>query len=531
MTDTRNPAVRTPRRPDRNALLTRVDLEAVADRFLGPPSEGRGGQLSWPCPHPEHTKRVGSAAPTLHVTGARDGIQRWQYRPCGAYGTAIDLVMLTQQRDFRETLQLLLDLAQQSPPNRRARPAGEQSHAPSRQRTDVDALLAQVDLDDLIVRLLGPGKPHGGRSRSWPCPHPQHGGQTGRTPPVTLFVGRDGRQRWHCHSCGAGGTAIDLVTVTQQRTVGEAINYLADLADCGTGPRRQPPVPGPRPPATTRPHPELLAYIKRCEDRLWSPMGMPGRNFLERRGLQEPILHANHVGYDCGPSLLPRAKGLPSGGPAIVLPVLDPDGKPLYLQARYLRPIADRRYDNPTERLVGPSPRVAFPRPGERHLEPQTALICEGMFDALTAVQAGFPAVAVLGAGYPDEEAARAILGRLPHERLMISFDDDSRGRAGGAKLAELLARQGAGHRVHTLVPGHGDLNHWLQTAGPRFATQLRELVVDVYQRRSPADPPAPSRAREQGDRGGGVKTPISPAEISAVAVPTPLRPSPGWEL
>lgn len=29
-------------------------------------------------------------------------------------------------------------------------------------------------------------------------------------PSLSLFVGRDGRERWRCHGCGAGGDALDL---------------------------------------------------------------------------------------------------------------------------------------------------------------------------------------------------------------------------------------------------------------------------------------------------------------------------------
>ena len=77
---------------------------------------------------------------------------------------------------------------------------------------DRDAILAAVDLAALADELLG-SRRGTARSPTWPCPNAQHA-QTGRTPPVTVFRSQQGHERWHCHGCGAGGTAIDLVLAT-----------------------------------------------------------------------------------------------------------------------------------------------------------------------------------------------------------------------------------------------------------------------------------------------------------------------------
>ena len=93
---------------------------------------------------------------------------------------------------------------------------------------DRDALLAAVDLPALADDLLGPGR-SSGRSRVWPCPNPQHA-QTGRTPPVSIFTSHRGEQRWRCHGCGDGGTAIDLVIACRGGTARDAMTYLAERA-------------------------------------------------------------------------------------------------------------------------------------------------------------------------------------------------------------------------------------------------------------------------------------------------------------
>ena len=53
-------------------------------------------------------------------------------------------------------------------------------------------ILDATDLAALADELLGAHT--GTRSPSWTCPEPSHA-QTGRTPPLTIFVARGGEQR------------------------------------------------------------------------------------------------------------------------------------------------------------------------------------------------------------------------------------------------------------------------------------------------------------------------------------------------
>lgn len=345
-------------------------------------------------------------------------------------------------------------------------------------RLDRAELLARVDLAALLTEFLGPPRRQG-RTPYWPCPAPAHGGQTGKTPPVTIRV-RQGIPRWHCHSCGEGGTAVDLVMQVHQRDVGEAFRLLRDRAD-GAEPvsRRSPAAPArPEPPQPPLDRAALVAYTERCRQLLWTGMGGPGVTELNRRGLRPAVLRVNGVGYDPGPALVPRPAGLPRGGPAIVLPVLDGAGQPVYLQARYLTPVQGRRYDNPTGRAVGDSPRVAFLRTPEAPVNARVLMVCEGQLDALSAAQAGYAAAAVLGAGYPDERVAQRLVDHAAGRALLLAFDADPRGLDGAAKLAALLRSCDPAVRVVAVHPPHGDLNDWLTTARDRFDGQLRAAVA-----------------------------------------------------
>ncbi|HNH39707.1 MAG TPA: hypothetical protein PK912_14785, partial [Microthrixaceae bacterium] len=93
---------------------------------------------------------------------------------------------------------------------------------------DREALLAATDLSALADDLIGG---HAGSTRSpmWTCPNPNHV-QTGRPPPLSIFRGHQGDQRWRCHGCGDGGSAIDLVLACKGGTVRDALEFLAERA-------------------------------------------------------------------------------------------------------------------------------------------------------------------------------------------------------------------------------------------------------------------------------------------------------------
>lgn len=216
-----------------------------------------------------------------------------------------------------------------------------------------------------------------------------------------------------------------------------------------------------------------------AEGYLWSEQGRPMQQWLAERGLGEEVLRANRVGADPGPAGLDRARGLPRGGPAVVLPVLGSDGRAAYLQSRYVNPKA-HKYDNPSAALAGALPRVAevrLPRPAD---DPGVVVVSEGIPDALVAAQAGYRAVAVLGAGVPDERVAAALVERFPTERLVVAFDADAPGQDGAERLQELLGERGAGQRVARLeVPvSAGDLNGWQQQAGASFGDELAQAMT-----------------------------------------------------
>jgi len=345
---------------------------------------------------------------------------------------------------------------------------------------DRDALLAAVELRELADDLLGPAGANG-RAQMWRCPNAQHA-QTGRTPPVSIFTSRRGDQRWRCHGCGDGGTAIDLVLACRGGTARDAMTYLAERA----GHREQSadwrPSPRPNrarsiPPAGCRDPEGLDRYVDECAERLWRPEGRGLRRWLTNvRGLPRDVLVENRIGADLGPRAQQRPDGMPRSM-GIVLPVIH-DGHAVYAQLRVPHPQADRpRYLNPTSDLAT-NPRLSRARPVEaRHPE---VVVTEGAIDALSAAAAGYRAVAVLSAAYGDEAVA-VTLAKLPHP-LVIAFDADDAGRAGSDRLASFLAARLRPPVVLDL--GAGDLNDAMRHSED-WPTRMHHAIASATAERS----------------------------------------------
>lgn len=339
---------------------------------------------------------------------------------------------------------------------------------------DRDALLATVDLRALADDLLGPDGANR-RARMWPCPN-RHHAQTGRTPPVSIFTSRRGEQRWRCHGCGDGGTAIDLVVACRGGTPRDAMTYLAER----TGIREDPETRPTARPARTETvrtsgcrDPEALdRYVTECGARLWTPEGRRMRAWLtDTRGLPRDILIENRIGADLGPGVQARPEGMARAA-GVVLPVIT-DDHAVYAQLRVTNPRPEQpRYLNPTSDLAT-NPRVARIRPVDMR-QPEV-VVTEGAIDALSAAAAGYRAVAVLSAAYGDEAVA-VTLAKLPH-RLVLAFDADDAGRAGADRLAGLLdARQ---RPPVVLDLGCGDLNENMRCSDD-WSGDMRSIVDDA---------------------------------------------------
>lgn len=343
-------------------------------------------------------------------------------------------------------------------------------------RPDRTSVLAAVDLDGLLEG-LGTSRGLQRRGSQFPCPAIEHE-QTGSTPPTTTTVTPAGYGLWHCHGCGAGGTAIDALLVAERVTdVGEAFSELQSRRSLSPPLRTAPPtvaldVGAQRETALC----ELERYVADSAHRLWSSGGRTARAWLASRGLGGDELKRNRLGFDPGRSALLRApRRLPApAGPSVTIPLLSPEGVAVYAQARQLRPGVKPRYLNPCSAWLGASPRVGAvpPNPGADH---NVLIVAEGMIDAILASRC-FDSCGLLGAGQVDDRVAREVVRIAAGRPVAVCLDGDAAGRAGGAQLLEALSRTGA-RRVGRLSLPRGDVNDLLLLRGDNFERALRAAI------------------------------------------------------
>ena len=330
-------------------------------------------------------------------------------------------------------------------------------------RPEIRDILARTDLAALLDELATPATQNI-RGRKWHCPITGHDDQH---PSVTMYTDGRGHQRWRCWSGDDGhrGDALDLVIAVRHQSRRDAIDWLANRV--GHAPQPSPT----RRPAPTRSNdaavpldPAVVTYTERCAQLLWTSQGARIRRWLLERGFGDDVLRVNQVGADPGRRSLPRPRGLPAGnGLAATFPALDAGGAIRSVQTRYLEPRPGQpKYDNPAARHAT-NPRLAWLRPPvPRH--PDRLVICEGIPDALTAAQAGYQTVALLGTYAADQRVAALLAEHATGHRLAVTavVDADPAGRAAGTRLAGLLADRHVELRI--VEPPEGfDLNGWAQ--------------------------------------------------------------------
>lgn len=382
--------------------------------------------------------------------------------------------------------------AQAGPPpaQRRARPAPRPTY-------DRDTVLAAVSLPDLLDDLVGPGR-GSGTQRKWPCPHPGHEGQTGRTPPVNVFTTSGGEVYWHCHACSAGGSIFDLIMLTQGVEYADALAFLAERAGVPpltgaargsgsprasrlTGPPRAP-QPRPETSAPTPPSEEvvdaLTAYVVEAQAELYSGAAWADEvlRLAKARGWSKETLQRGMVGAHVRG--IPACPGFGSPvGPSMVFPVTDAAGDLRYLQSRPIAKESRIKYLNPTADAIT-NPCLGFFGPAD----PETGIVvvAEGIPDALSAIEVGFSAVAVIGAGVAQgtqsRRMARELAEAFPTARIVLGFDGDHAGTQATDAFSAALIAAGAGGRTHVLAvpayvaeqPKDRDLNAWLLRPGGR---------------------------------------------------------------
>lgn len=231
------------------------------------------------------------------------------------------------------------------------------------------------------------------------------------------------QQGFHCFSCQAHGSVLDLVAAMERCSLRQAALLLQDWF--GAGPAA--PVLEQSPDANDKlirekePPAVPLRFTLRPVDG--------GPMYLRQRGIEADTAAHFGVGYYAGPGLLHGR---------VVIPIQDERSQLLAYAgrctdscdgaAKYRFPYGFRKS------------RVVFNLNRASALRRDAVLVVEGFFDALKVHQSGVPAVVALMGCSLSEHQATMLEERFRHVVLML--DGDDAGRHASHLVAERLSRQ-----------------------------------------------------------------------------------------
>jgi len=331
-----------------------------------------------------------------------------------------------------------------------------------------DNVLAELRAASDIVEVIGEHTRLKKAGRSWKGLCPFH---NERTPSFT--VDRD-KGLYHCFGCGAGGDVIHFVRQIDRLDFPEAIEVLA--ARFGVAiPKRV--ARGPR----DEQREKLLAAVAAAQRFYAAELAKPGNpaaEYLEKRGVPEPVAKALGLGY-APPGWETLAKGLGGVWPEAVLveagllqarsegrgsydrfrnrllfTIRDERGRPVGFSGRALSPDDDPKYLNSPESPVFLKKRLlyAFTDARDAIRRGERAVLAEGCFDHLALFLAGVEeTVASMGTALTPEQSAK--LKRLA-PKVVVCYDGDAAGRSAARGAIGLLLAQGLQVGVARLPDG-----------------------------------------------------------------------------
>lgn len=200
--------------------------------------------------------------------------------------------------------------------------------------------------------------------------------------------------------------------------------------------------------------PDLNSLVRYYHGRLKAET----RAYLYERGLSDITIEAFQIGYDDGVrfGFIENAGALGDYFQGrYIFPIKDAEGKVVNIVGR----AGDNRqpsYKNLPSHLVI-NPDVIF---NEAVIgSSETVFLCEGIIDALTLIQANFPAVGIFGTNSFKPGWAEKFSGK----HIFICFDNDEVGRIGRDHIARLVSEKAAAVYFVNLPEGIKDVNDYFR--------------------------------------------------------------------
>ena len=214
---------------------------------------------------------------------------------------------------------------------------------------------------------------------------------------------------------------------------------------------------------------DYTEYYKVCRERINSPEAV---SYLSARGISVKTAAAYWIGFDpqADPAKAPGGQGekkFPC--PRIIAPAskrfymgrsIDPNTPPIYQKSN----------------AGGSSPDI-FNRRALYAQEVREVFITEGVFDALSVIEAGAAAVALNSANNADG-FIKQIEKKKPAATLIICLDNDESGQKAAQKIIEVSKRLDIPYITADICGQHKDPNEYLQQDREGFIKSVRAAVA-----------------------------------------------------
>ena len=234
-----------------------------------------------------------------------------------------------------------------------------------------------------------------------------------------------------------------------------------------------------------------------CEEANRRYPGSAASTYAEMRfGITESLGYYLGLGFDDGSIECAWTTGVYTRVSRLVVPFAGFDGVVQGWQSRAL--------EEDETKWCGPknppghawTPLAVFDRDDDE----QNFLITEGPGDLLTAVAAGYSAVAIRGAALArNTDTLDRLAEHLVGRRVILAGDNDEAGLDFNLTLGAHLAARG--HQVHTLsIPEGADLSDWRDASPVRFPHELRRGIRSATRIDANAVPPPPGVTDDEED-------------------------------
>ena len=344
---------------------------------------------------------------------------------------------------------------------------------PRHELVDLQELKSRYNLAD-VVEAAGVKLNGAPNLRQGACPF--HGETK---PSFTVYANT---QRFYCFGCHIHGDLYEFVQRMENLDLNETVERLKTGAAYRNIAARRPVHPVQHREQTQRDTRLLTTAMRYYYHQLHDGDHPEGAEYLESRGIRPDTARREALGYSSGAGLNQelmrqgftqeqlRASGLftPTGerfANMVVIPAVNPHSRRVeWMVGRTTNPQAKPRFNT----LPGAKPLLGMARLG---LTPPWVVLTEGLFDWVTLMQWGYPAVAMLGTG-GVERTAENLRGC---KTIFLAFDNDEGGRVAARDLEKLLGLRATRIHLPLRAGDIGDMAAW-----PDGATQFQAALVQA---------------------------------------------------